>query len=247
MVPYVSQRRFSFPLLLLATSWVYGLALARNVDAAPLRRFLTHEDVAGRMLLDQNGQQIELPTAGHPHAQLPSGSIPTYLAIPLDGGEHLPGRIPTLNTGSQQGDTIVGPLNFDPAVKVSLDSMLSSSRLAVVYTPSRNYLVELLPRRSTTATNPVSELSHLLSTGSAQWANLAKGSLNELEKLLNINTPPAIKVPAANPALNLEAQVLGSPLPAPIPEPSTWMVAASLIVGSVAMGRHMRRSSHGDV
>ncbi len=123
----------------------------------------------GRLVLDQNGQQIQLPTASDRHPELAKGSTPTYLAIPLNGGEHLPASIPTLETGSQQGENPVGPLNFDALVKANLNTTLGMSRLAVVDTPSQNYLVEFLPRRAhsgfkdkvaATASNTVNELSH---------------------------------------------------------------------------------------
>ena len=78
---------------------------------------------------------------GDRHPALASGSIPTYLAIPLKGGEHLPGSIPTFDTGSQPGQDHAGPLNFDSVVKANLDAMLSASRLAVVDASAGNYLV----------------------------------------------------------------------------------------------------------
>ena len=46
-----------------------GLSLAwpSPVEAARLSRFLTPQDVAGRMILDQNGLDIQLPSAEDRH------------------------------------------------------------------------------------------------------------------------------------------------------------------------------------
>ena len=145
-------------------------------QAAKLTKFLTSRISPVVWYSDQNGQQIQLPTASDRHPELAKGSTPTYLVIPLNGGEHLPASIPTLETGSQQGENPTGPLNFDALVKANLDTTLAMSRLAVVDTPSQNYLVEFLPRRShlasnkvaATASNTVNELSTLLNTGSSQ-------------------------------------------------------------------------------
>ena len=208
----------------------FSLTLASDLKAAKLGRFLTAQDVAGRMVLDQNGQQIQLPTAADRHPELAKGSMPTYLAIPLNGGEHLPASIPTLETGSQQGENPVGPLNFDAVVKSNLDSVLSTSRLAVVDTSTQNYLVEFLPGRAHsasslekaagTASDTVNELSHLLNTGSAPFTKLTQSGMNDLEKFLHISS----KTSALTPSLNLEAQVLGGHvLPAALPEPEPHM------------------------
>jgi hypothetical protein len=37
--------------------------------------------------------------------------------------------------------------------------------------------------------------------------------------------------------LNLQAQVLGSALPPPIPEPSTWLVLTALLLGTAGIRR----------
>ena len=174
------------------------------------------------------------------------GSTPTYLAIPLYRGEHLPTSIPTLDTGSQQGENPVGPLNFDVLVKSNLDSALTTSRLAVVDTPTQNYLVGFLPRRAHSgsslntavgaATNTVNELSHLLNTGSAPFTKLTQSGMNDLEKFLHISS----KTPTLTPNLNLEAQVLnGRVLPAALPEPSTWMVFTGLIAGAAVLRKRL--------
>ena len=190
------------------------------------------------MILDQNGQRIQLPTAGDRHPNLPKGSTPTYLAIPLHGGEHLPGSIPVLETGSQQGENPIGPLNFDTFVKASLNTTLNTARLAIIDTSAQNYLVEFLPRRAhsgsslekaaRTATNTANDLSHLLSTGSTQFTKSTQSGMAKLEKFLHISS----KTSTLTPSLNLEAQVLsGDVVPAAIPEPSTWIIFTGLIAG----------------
>lgn len=208
-------------------------------EAAKLDRYLTPADLAGRMVLDQNGQQLVLPTASDRHPVLPDGSTPTYLAIPLNGGEHLPGSLPTLNALSQQAETPVGPLNLDALLKANLDATLAASRLTIVDTPSRNYLVELLPGRvhanaakhqtGGTLSNPVTDLTQLVNTGSNQLNKLTQSGMNELERLLKIRNS---QLSSVKPSLNLQAQLVGSPLASPIPEPSTWLIFAGLIAGA---------------
>jgi hypothetical protein len=252
-------RRVGFPLHRgpgLAMSLMVGLSLAwpSPTEAAKLSRFLTVQDVAGRLVLDQNGQEIQLPTEGDRHPKLAKGTIPTYLAIPLQGGEHLPGSIQTLiTTGSQQGENPVGPLNFDSVVKSNLATALSTSSLAIVDTPTQNYLVAFLPRRANsgstsdnaagTASTTVNELSRLLNAGSAPFTQLTQSGINGLEKFLHISS----KTSTLKPSLNLEAQVLnGDVVPAAIPEPSTWIVFIALVAGA-AIRRRIISSRNGPV
>ncbi len=232
----------------LAVSLMVGLGLIwpSPSEAAKLSRFLTAQDVAGRLVLDQNGEQVQLPTAGDRHPRLAPGATPTYLAIPLRGGEHLPGSIQTLITGSQQGENPVGPLNVNSLVKSNLDAALNTSRLAVVDTPTQDYLVEFLPRPTHSgssldkaagaASNTVNELSHLINAGSAQFTKLTQGGMNDLEKFLHISS----KTSTLKPSLNLEAQVLsGDVLPAAIPEPGTWIVFTALIAGAAILRKRL--------
>ena len=246
-------RHVGFPLHLgpgLAISLMMGLGLTwpSPSEAAKLNRFLTAQDVAGRLVVDQIGEQVQLPTAVDRHPKLAKGATPTYLAIPLHGGEHLPASIQTIITGPQQGENPVGPLKFDTLVKSNLDTALSTSRLAVVDTPSQNYLVEFLPRRAQsgsnlnkaagTASTAVNELSHLLNAGSDQFTKLTQSGMNDLEKFLHISS----KTSTLKPSLNLEAQVLdGNVMPAAIPEPNTWIVFATLISGAITLRKRLSR------
>lgn len=250
-----------------------GLSLAApsRSDAAKLSSFLTPQDLARPILLDQNGQQIQLPSSHHSHPVFPQGSTPTYLVIPLSGGEHLPAGITTIFTG--QGGTAIGPLDFNATVKAKVDSALDTSRFAVAETPSRSYFIEFLPRvshflpRSSTGmasappaqaggagtsttqatgsaaltskviTNSSSnELSQFLG-GTLSIGQLAKNSLTDLENLLHIKSS---KRTARKPSLNLEAQVIDPPLPAPIPEPSTWLIFG-LILGTAGLHQRLRQ------
>ena len=146
--------------------------------------------------------------------------------------------MPQGNRGRQS----VGPLNFDALFKSKLDATLDVSRLAIVDTPSRNYLVEFLPAQirsisskqnaGGSTSNPINELTHLLNTGSSQWSKWTQSGMNELERFLNISNS---KMSSFKPSLNLEAQLVGSPLAAPIPEPSTWLVFTELIAGATAL------------
>ena len=178
------------------------------------------------------------------HPALAKGSIPTYLAIPLSGGEHLSATIPTLATGPQQGENPVGPLNFDSLVKANLDATLATSRLAIVDTSTRNYLVEFLPRRAHSgltlgksvgaAGNTVNDLTKLLGTGQNQLNKLTQSGMSELEKFLHISSKNTILTPS----LNLQAQVLGGDAcTAPVPEPGTWMLFIGLLGGAIVLQR----------
>jgi hypothetical protein len=229
-----------------------GLTWPTTLEAAKLETYLTSEDLSGRVVLDQNGQNLTLPSAQDRHVSWPTGSTPTYLAIPLDGGEHLPSSLPILDAVAQQGETMVGPLNFDSLFKAKLDATLDASKLAIVDTPSRNYLVEFLPaqvrsisgkqKAGGSTSNPINELTHLLNTGSNQWSKWTQSGMNELASFLNISNS---KMSSFKPSLNLEAQLVGPPLTAPIPEPSTCLVFAELIAGATALKLVVKTSRNG--
>jgi hypothetical protein len=245
-----------------------------HCQAAKLSAYLTAKDLAQAELLDQNGQTLPPGSLHQRHSVVISGgSTPTYIAVPLYGGEHLPAGITTIAAWSQSGGTTVGPLDFDGTLKASLDAALAASAtgVAVVDTPKQNYLVEYLPHhaRSLSATtygtaattsstttaqtgssvtthstkaassSTASELSRLLTSGETAVSSLSTKSVAELEKLLDINTS---KPTATKPSLNLEAQVLSTSyvLPAPLPEPSTWLVF-SLILGAAGLRQRLRR------
>jgi hypothetical protein len=130
----------------LAICLVLGLGLARRAEAAKLSSFLTAQDLSRPVLLDQSGKQLQLPSPNHPHPVTPEGSTPTYLAFPLNGGEHLPSGLATFKTGPQRGQTELGPLDVDAQLIAKLNTAIDESGMAVVDTPSRNYLVGFVPR-----------------------------------------------------------------------------------------------------
>jgi hypothetical protein len=266
------DQRVRFPVIQSSASLVLsvllGLAVPSRSDAAKLSSFLTPKDLARPLLLDQNGQQLQLPSTHRPHLVIPQGSTPTYLVIPLSGGEHLPGGTSTIFTG--QGGAAVGPLDFNASVVAQVNTALAASGLVAVDTPHQNYVVEYLPRLSrslagpttgvpgasstppgsaapvtTTAktsapaatTNSVNnELSQFLG-GTLSFGQLAKNTVNDVENLLHIKSS---KPTATKPSLNLEAQVIDPPLPAPIPEPSSWLIFG-LAIGAVGLHRQLRR------
>jgi hypothetical protein len=244
VVPRGNDRRtFSLQLATcVILAWAIDSTCPSTSQAGKLETYLTHADLSGRVVLDQNGEELTLPSPRDRHPSLANGSTPTYLAIPLNGGEHLPGSLPIIDAVAQQGQTTVGPLNLDALVKGKLDAILDSSRLAIVDAPGRNYLVEFLPsqvrlisgkeKADGSTTNPVKELTHLVNIGSNQWSKWTQSGMNELERFLNLSNS---KTPSSKPSLNLEAQLVGAPLAAPIPEPSTWLIFAALFAGANAL------------
>jgi hypothetical protein len=246
---------------LLASLLFAGLStfLQSPSEAAKLSSFLTPKDLARPLLLDQNGLQLQLPTANHSRLAIPPSSTPTYLAIPLYGGEHVPTGISTIFTG--QGGATVGPLDFNASVVSQVNTALAASGLVAIDTPQQNYIVEYLPRlsrsipsasgstaiaqssspqggtpASSTTTNSASnELSQFLG-GTLSYSQLAKNTVNDVETLLHFKSS---KPTARKPSLNLEAQVVDPPLPAAIPEPSSWLIFG-LAAGALALHRHFR-------
>jgi hypothetical protein len=214
-------------------------------QAAKLSRFLTQKDLSRPILLDQNGKQLQLPSSFDPHPSLPQGSTPTYLAVPLYGGEHLPMGAPTIDVGTQVVSNGIGPLDLNSAIKAQLDTALNLSGLALVDTSQQNYLVEYLPHltrshhpassesgKATHSKSSNRSLSKLLTA--SQWEKWANSGYSDLKNLLNINSSNSSHKKSS---FNLEAQVLtsdnqtsapGSVLPAAIPEPSGAMIFALL-------------------
>jgi hypothetical protein len=240
-----------------------GLFIPPHCHAARLGQFLTSKDLSRPVLLDQNGNQLQLSSESDPHPSLPPGSTPTYLAFPLYGGEHLPIGTPTIDSQTQAGSNSVGPLDFSTVVKAEVDQALSSSGLALVDAPKQNYLVEYVPhlaeshraadstssrdKHQKTTNSSNSTLSKLLTA--SQWDKWADSGYSDLKKLLNINSSSSTPKPSTkktNPLI--EAQVLGSEnpvsatgrvLPSAIPEPGGWMIFA-LLLGAAGLGRAWR-------
>jgi len=126
--------------------WAFTLGMSPGSgEAARLSQVLTARDLSRPILLDQNGRQLQLPSTLDPHPLIPTGSTPTYLAFALHGGEDLPAGISSIAASPTDPAGAVGPLDLNRLVKAELDSSLAGSNMAVVATPGRAYLVELLP------------------------------------------------------------------------------------------------------
>jgi hypothetical protein len=255
------------------------LSLPPLCQAARLGAYLTAQDRARPVLLSETGTPMPLRWWTHSD----NGAVPTYLAFPLLGGEHLPSGTPTLATAPQAEGTTVGPLKLNPLIQGELNAALNTSRITVVATPTRNYAVEYLPRLARSHSHPGSSAgaspSNAGSSGGSQSATPATSSpstaqstpppdptiqgipLSELERwakqgsstlvhwtTIGVNdltksfgagssqgTPPksssnlAAQVLAA-PLADESSATTSTPLPAPVPEPSTWLVFG-LILG----------------
>jgi hypothetical protein len=248
--------RIQFPVIrsvaALVLSVLLSLGAPSRSEAAKLSSFLPAKDLARPVLLDQNGEQLQLPSGHHPASAFPQGSTPTYLVIPLSGGEHLPGGTSTIFTG--QGGAAVGPLDFNASVVAQVNSALATSGLVAVDTPQQNYVVEYLPRLSRSLAGPITSAASSASTpaatansvsnelsqflgGTLSLGQLAKTTVNDVENLFH---GKSTKPTATKPSLNLEAQVLNPPLPSPIPEPSSWLIFGAAI-GAIALQRQVLR------
>ena len=274
-----------------------GASLQSPCEGAGIARYLTAVDRSQVVLISESGLTIASRSASHSGAAASQGDAPAYVAFPLLGGEHLPGGVPTVTTGSQSGGTPVGPLDLNPLVQASLNSALDGSRMAVVQTPNQSYAVEYLPRyalmqahlaaltTSSTSSStdsgqaaqssseslssasslstlaskltiegiPASQLSHWFKTGSNGLLSWTKNGLTDLEKTLHLSSSSSHKATALKPSLNLAAEMLvpppsadssGNPLPAPIPEPNTWLVFGMMLgaAGFKQWGSKMRRA-----
>ncbi len=224
---------------------VLGPALPRRTCAAKIERFLTAEDLGGRALVDQNGEPLAVVADGHRRRVAADGSSPTYLVIPLYGGEHIPTSVPNLTVALSPSESSPGLLALDTTTKAELDTLFATSRLVVLDLPGKSELIESLSDRGRSAvrasSGPVSTLTGLLSAGSTELTALTRRGMNELDRLLNLSSSSEGHTLIKGPSLNLEAQVLGAPAPPPIPEPGTWMVFAALFVGAAAWQRRCVR------
>ena len=142
----------------------------------------------------------------------------------------------------------------------SLTSSTSSSTTSGQATQSSSQSLSSASSLSTLASKltiegiPASQLSHWFKTGSNGLLSWTKNGLTDLEKTLHIGgSSSSHKATALKPSLNLAAEILvpptsadssANPLPAPIPEPSTWLVFG-LMLGAAGLrqwGSKMRRA-----
>ena len=127
----------------LATSLAVGLGLGLAPAAPRQSRAsqiastikLDAEDLDHPIVLDQNGQTIELPTKQQSGpVVLTDGAVPSYIAYQVGGDDSLPQRFPTVDSGSANSNqTTTGPLHLDALVKAQLDQTLAKDGRAAVY------------------------------------------------------------------------------------------------------------------
>ena len=156
---------------------------------AGLFRDLTARDRSQPMVLSQAGELIPLRSAGHAGALLSSGTVPAYLAFPLHGGEHLPAHVPTVATGAQPGESVVGPLDLTPATQSQLNADLIASRFALVETTGQSYAIAFLPRYAR-AFSHENSASASASTSSPAGTSASTGTTG-IGSMLGLNTPAA--------------------------------------------------------
>ncbi len=132
----------------LVSSFAFGLAMGLTPSAVWQSRAaqiastikLDAEELDHPILLDQNGQTIQLS------AKQPSGSVPSYIAYQVDGGDSLPKGFPSVVADSANSNqTTTGPLHLDAAVKSQLDQTLAKDGRAAVYTGDSTYFVKPVP------------------------------------------------------------------------------------------------------
>lgn len=98
------------------------------------------EDLDHPILLDQNGQTIQLPTMQQ------SGAVPSYVAYQVAGRDSLPKGFPTVvSESASSNQTATAPLHLDAQTKAQLDQTLAKDGRAAVYTGQDTYLVKPIP------------------------------------------------------------------------------------------------------
>ena len=139
----------------LATSLAVGLGLGlapaaprqsrASQIASPIK--LDAEDLDHPIVLDQNGQTIQLPTKQQSGpVVLTDGAVPSYIAYQVGGDDSLPKGFPTVDSGSANSNqTTTGPLHLDALVKAQLDQTLAKDGRAAVYNGQDTYLVKPIP------------------------------------------------------------------------------------------------------
>jgi hypothetical protein len=166
---------------------ILGVILAHVVGGPPdvrgagIFRDLKARDRSQPIVLSQTGEEIALGSLDHPRPVVSAGTLPAYLAFPLQGGEHFPADTPTLATGTQPGQG-VGPLDLTPTVQTQLNTDLLASRGAIVDAPDQSYAVSFLPRYARA-------LSHAGSSASSSTAG--SNVTTTLASILGLNAPAA--------------------------------------------------------
>jgi hypothetical protein len=178
-----------------AAVWVLAMTLdagwTPNARGAGIFRDLTARDRSQPIILSEAGEPIPLATASHPTALLSKGTVPAYLAFPLDGGEHLPAGIPTLSTGPQAGQSVVGPMDLTPATQSQLNADLIASRFAIVDTPGQSYAVAFLPRYASALSHAESSAASTSTSAGASTGTTTTTGTTSIASILGLNAPAA--------------------------------------------------------
>ena len=143
--------------------------------------------------------------------------------------EYLP-RHTRSHSGSTSSEPTTGGTNGVASTYNAVRTWLATDAAGAVQTTAT-------AQSTKTKSSSASELASLLNSGSSLLNGWSTKSVAELEKLLKINSSQPT---ATKPSLNLEAQELGTPAPAPIPEPSAWLVFG-LILGAAGIRQRLSR------
>ncbi|MDG3005518.1 hypothetical protein [Paludisphaera mucosa] len=244
-----------------ATTGLLGLGIGlgwfsdRSATAAPLRPFTVSAESGPAVVLDQDGRRIAIPRAGR---ELLAGTTPTYVAFRLAGRSQLPEGVPTVAAGT--GRDAVGPLRLDALALRTLDARLASADQVAVLGPRQTFLVESASsagladgtgstqfwRAGVAAPSGGKSIGDTLAGWYESSADAVK-KLNDqiagtIKKTFSPAAPQAVIIPPAKVAaqvlsqemrtLPLSQSISDSVQPAPVPEPSAWLIfAAATVLG----------------
>ena len=197
----------------LATSLAVGLGLGlapaapRQSRASQIawRIKLDAEDLDHLIVLDQNGQTIQLPTKQQSGpVVLTDGAVPRYIVYQVGGDDPLPKGFPTVDSGSANSNqTTTGPLHLDALVKAQLDQTLAKHGRAAVYNGQDIYLVKPLPPLfGTTGSWAGTTLAWLASQRSTSSSSSGTTQASVPIPAASIQAQPLIPTSITNPITN---------------------------------------------
>jgi hypothetical protein len=139
--------------LALGLSLASGGTPSATAATIPPKVQLDAEDLRHPLLLDQNGRFVlDRNATGSGAGASAGGSVPTYVAYPVDRDDPLPQGYPTIDTGPRVPGRTVGLLNLSSVTRGTLDSTLAQNGEAVVHAGDRTALVK--PATAAAAGNP---------------------------------------------------------------------------------------------
>jgi hypothetical protein len=237
-----------------------GIALAclstaaATATAAPLRPYTSATNARRALVLDQDGRRVAIPRAG---GSLPAGTTPTYLAYRLPGRAGIPEGTPTVTVSPGRGS--VGPLRLDAPTIQSLNADLARSSQVAVLAPRQSFLVESATASALTDATASTQYWRAGIQGGEggksvgdtleKWYDSSTDAVKKFNQSIIDSLKKTFTPPAPKPVIlggKVAAQVFapdgeGSSTteppvaalqPAPVPEPSTWLVfAAASILG----------------